>query len=111
MLVKTGVTITTSSGICDFSAFNASCDVPSGAVIGTGTWVSGISMGGNLGGTHTGKAVAFRVRSPSAGAWDGLFDIPSALTGSSDGSGDAVFIDCFIAGVAARITAKYTAGT
>ena len=107
MLVKAGVTITTSSGVCDFSAFNASCDVPSTAVIGTGTFVAGISMGGNLGGTHTGKAVAFRVRSPSAGAWDGLFDIPSALSGGADGGGAAVYIDCYIAGVAARLTAKY----
>jgi len=108
MLVKAGVTITTSSGVCDFSAFNASCDVPSTAVIGTGTFVSGISMGGNLGGTHTGKAVAFRVRSPSAGAWDGLCDIPSALTASAGSGGvgsNPVKIPIFVAGATKYIIA------
>ena len=106
LLVKTGVTITTASGLCDFSAFNASCDVPSGATIAASTWVAGISMGGNLGGTHTGKAVAFRVRTPSAGAWDGLFDIPAALSADGDGGGAAKYILCYIGGVAAKITAK-----
>jgi len=108
-LVKTGVTITTSSGLCDFSAFNASCDVPSGAVIGTGTFVAGLSIGGNLGGTHTGNAVGFRLRSPSAGAWDALCDIPTDIVGGSNGIGADTYIDIFIAGVAARITAKYVA--
>jgi hypothetical protein len=109
LLVKTGATITTESGVCDFSAFNASCDVPSGATIAASTFVSGISMGGNLGGTHSGKAVAFRVRAPSAGAWDGLFDIPTALSGGSNGIGTDVYIDVMINGTAARLTAKYVA--
>ena len=109
MLVKAGVTITTTSGVCDFSAFNASCDVPSTAVIGTGTFVAGIAMGGNLGGTHTGKAVAFRVRTPSAGAWDGLCDLPSALSGPTIGAGALVYIPIYINGVAAKLVANYVA--
>jgi len=87
LLAKTGAVLTTSSGVCDFSAFNASCDVPSGATIAANTFVAGISMGGNLGGTHTGKAVAFRVRAPSAGAWDALCDIPSALATAQNATG------------------------
>jgi hypothetical protein len=109
LLAKTGAVLTTTSGLCDFSAFNASVDVPSGATIGATTFVAGISMGGNLGGTHTGKAVAFRVRSPSAGAWDGLFDIPSALSGTSDGAGTQYYIPCYIAGVLCRIPARKVA--
>ncbi|MFH1739426.1 MAG: hypothetical protein ABIH23_10505, partial [bacterium] len=70
MLVKTGVTITTSSGVCDFSGAHFTCDVPSGATIGTGTWACGVSVGGNLGGTHTGNAAGYRVRVPGAGKWD-----------------------------------------
>jgi len=105
--VPTGVTLTTSAGSGDFGGGHFSIDVPSGATIAASTFACGLSMGGNLGGTHTGKAVAFRVRSPSAGAWDGLFDIPSALSGGADGSGSAVYIDCYINGVAARLTAKY----
>jgi len=70
LLVKAGKTITTTAGVCDFSAFNASVDVPDTAVIGTGTWACGYAAGGNLGGTHTGKAAGFRLRVPSAGKWD-----------------------------------------
>jgi len=108
LLAKTGATLTTSSGVCDFSAFNASCDVPSGAEIGAGTFVAGISMGGNLGGTHTGKAVAFRVRTPSAGAWDGLFDVPTALSSDTVGAGALVYVPCYINGVAAKLHANWT---
>jgi len=79
LLVKTGMTITTSAGVCDFSAFNASVDVPSGATIGAGTFACGIACGGNLGGAHTGKAVCLRARTPSAGAWDGLFAVETGL--------------------------------
>ena len=70
LLVKTGVTITTSSGVCDFSGAHFTCDVPSGATIGTGTWACGVSVGGNQGGTHTGNSAGYRVRVPSAGKWD-----------------------------------------
>jgi len=115
MLVKAGVTITTSSGVCDFSAFNASCDVPSTAVIGTGTFVAGISMGGNLGGTHTGKAVAFRVRAPSAGAWDALCDIPSALATAQNATGapgaNPMVVPIMVAGVAKLILVADTWAT
>jgi len=109
LLAKTGAVLTTTSGVCDFSAFNASCDVPSGATIGTGTFVAGISMGGNLGGTHTGKAVAFRVRTPSAGAWDGVFDMPTAMKSDSVGGGALVYIPIYIGGVAAKLVANYVA--
>ncbi|HUU85804.1 MAG TPA: hypothetical protein VM243_20090 [Phycisphaerae bacterium] len=109
LLAKTGSVLTTTSGVCDFSAFNASCDVPSGAEIGTGTFVAGISMGGNLGGTHTGKAVAFRVRTPSAGAWDGVFDMPTAMKSDTVGAGDLVYIPIYIGGVAAKLVANYVA--
>lgn len=82
MLVKTGVTITTSSGICDFSAFNATCDVPTGATIGVNTFVSGLSIGGNMGGTKTDStsiAIGIRLRPAYNGDWDGLFDIPTEI--------------------------------
>jgi len=105
LLAKTGATLTTTSGVCDFSAFNASCDIPSGAVIGTGTFVAGISMGGNLGGTHTGKAVGFRMRTPSAGIWDGIFDIPLTVADGSVGTSTAHHIRCYIGGVLHTITA------
>ncbi|HUX03156.1 MAG TPA: hypothetical protein VMY35_19515 [Phycisphaerae bacterium] len=109
LLAATGAVLTTSTGLCDFSAFNASCDVPSGATIGTGTFVAGISMGGNLGGTHTGKAVAFRVRTPSAGAWDGVFDMPAAMKSDTVGAGALVYIPIYIGGVAAKLVANYVA--
>lgn len=111
LLAKTGAVLTTASGMCDFSAFNASCDVPLGATIGTGTFVAGISMGGNLGGDHTGNAVAFRVRTPSAGKWDGLCDIPAALTNAAPGGGTDKYIDCFIGGQPARIVAALVGGS
>jgi len=107
LLVKTGVTITTSSGLCDFSAFNASVDIPSGATIGTNTFASGLSIGGNMGGTHTGNAVGFRLRDGYNGNWDALCDLTSQVTGAANGSGSDVYIDIFIGGVAARIAAKY----
>jgi len=83
LLVKTGKTITTSSGVCDFSAFNASVDVPTGATIGTGTVACGLAIGGNMGGTRTDAtaiAVGFRLRAGYNGSWDGLCDISSQVT-------------------------------
>jgi len=106
LLVKTGMTITASGSVADFPALHLSVDVPSGATIGASTFACGLSIGGQLMGTHTGNAVGFRLR-PANGNWDGLCDITSQVTGGSNGSGDDVYINCFIDGVAARIAAKY----
>jgi len=102
LLVKTGVTITTSSGLCDFSAFNASVDIPSGAVIGTATFACGLSIGGNMGGTHTGSAVGFRLRAGYNGSWDGLCDITSQVTAETVDAAEDVAgsIKIYIDGVA-----------
>jgi len=105
ILVKTGVTITASGSVTDFPAHHFSVDVPAGATIAASTFACGLSIGGQLGGTHTGKAVGFRLR-PANGNWDGLCDITSQVTGGANGGGADVYIDCFIDGVAARITAK-----
>lgn len=80
LLVKTGKTITISSGIGDFAGIYCGIDVPSGAIINAGTFACGLSIGGDLGGTHTGKAVGIRLQEPSAGAWDGLLSLPAAGT-------------------------------
>ena len=83
-------------------------DVPNGAVIGT--IAAGVTVGSNdLSGTHTGQAVGLNIEAPVAGAWDGAFNVCSALAGSANGSGAAVYINVLINGVAARLTAKYVA--
>ena len=107
LMVKAGKTIEIHAGSGDFAGGHFGIDVPNTAVIAANTFACGISIGGNLGGTHTGNAVAFRVRSPSAGEWDALCDIPAHIVGGSNGGGADTYIDIFIAGVAARITAKY----
>ena len=106
ILVKDGATITSTGSVSDFPALHLSVDVPAGATIAASTFACGLSIGGQLGGTHSGNAVGFRLR-PANGNWDGLCDITSQVTGSSNGSGNDVYIDCFIDGVAARIAAKY----
>lgn len=45
-------------------------DIPATGVIGTDAFVSAFAAGGNLGGTHTGKATVMHVPNPSAGGWD-----------------------------------------
>jgi hypothetical protein len=70
---------------CCFSAIMASIEVPSGATIGSGQYVSAISMGGNLGGTHTGKAGVLQVTNPNAGVFD-YFLILDTATGAATAS-------------------------
>jgi hypothetical protein len=67
-----GATVATNS-----AALMASIDVPSGATIGAGT-VSAIQTGGDLGGTHTGKAAVLNIVNPSAGTWDYCISFGSA---------------------------------
>jgi hypothetical protein len=92
----------------DLAGGHFSVDFPSGAIIDTNSWAAGISVGGNLGGTHTGKAAAFRVRTPSAGVWDCLFDIPAELADGAATTGTAKYIDVTIAGTLYRILATST---
>lgn len=94
--LNTGKTWTNTSG--DLAGGHFSVDFPSGAIIDTGSWAVGVSVGGNLGGTHTGKAAAFRVRAPSAGAWDSLIDIPTALSKTGIANGTCVQVTCSING-------------
>jgi hypothetical protein len=64
---------------------NAGCgvrgmaDLPSGAVIASGGVLSAFMAASNdLGGTHTGKAVAIHVTSPVAGTWDAFAEIAAS---------------------------------
>jgi len=84
-------------------------DAVSGRTIGADTIVSAFGASGDLGGAHTGKAVVLNVRAPSAGAWDGLLNIPAALANAANGVGADKYIEIFIDGTAARITAKLVA--
>jgi hypothetical protein len=89
---------------------HAACEAPATAVVAAGAYLAGVNIKSNdINCTHTGKVVCINVEAPGAGAWDGLFNLPSALSGSSNGSGADVYIPILIGGVAARITAKYVA--
>ena len=64
-----------------FSAINAQIDVPSGATITSGKYVSAIGIGTcDLGGTHTGKAAVLQTIPCAAGAFDyfGVFYEPGS---------------------------------
>ena len=57
-------------------------DLPSGAVIPSGGVLAGyMATSNDLGGTHTGKAVAYHVPNPVAGTWDAAFGFGSAPGG------------------------------
>jgi hypothetical protein len=59
-----------------FTGVRGVVDLPSGAVISSGKFVSGLmAYSVDLGGTHTGKAVAIDVPTPGAGTWDALLHI------------------------------------
>jgi hypothetical protein len=54
-------------------------DVPSGATIANGATVAAISTASvDLGGTHTGKAVAINFEAPGTGNFDYLFQLPAS---------------------------------
>lgn len=97
-----------SAGAGDLAGGHFSVDMPSGAILAANSWAAGISVGGNLGGTLTGNVAAFRVRTPSAGEWDYLFDIPAALADGAATTGTAKYIDVSIAGTLYRILATST---
>ena len=61
-------------------------DVTSGGVIAAG-FAAGVSAGAvDLGGTHTGKAVAFAAETPGTGTWDGAMWLTSAGGSAASGS-------------------------
>lgn len=99
--------VTLTNTTCCFSGVHARVDVPSGATIAASSFVAGVSIFGDLGGTHTGQATAIHVRAADSGDWDTLMEIPAEVVGGANGGGDDTYIDITIAGVAARITAKY----
>ena len=88
--IETGITLTNPNNI-SFSALLAGIDVPSGAVIGTGGIVSGICVGGNLGGTHTGKAVVLQITNPGAGAFDYFMQVGRTVTADTTGCVETTF--------------------
>jgi hypothetical protein len=74
--LETSGTQTTGSG---YAGVRATIDIPSGVTIGSGCIVSGLMVDSiDLGGTHTGKAVAINVPNPLAGTWDALFNVGSS---------------------------------
>jgi hypothetical protein len=82
-----GTTFTwTAADNISFSGLLAGIDVPSGAIIAANSVASCIAVGGNFGGTHTGKLVALHVTNPGAGAYDGLFQL-GWQNASGDGTG------------------------
>lgn len=81
--IETGKTWTAADNL-SFSGLLAGLDVPSGAIIAANSTASCIAMGGNFGGTHTGKLVGVHVTNPSAGAYDYLFQF-----GWSNAAGDS----------------------
>ena len=81
--VQTGKTLTNPYNV-SFSGLLAGVDVPAGAIVGANGIASCVAVGGNFGGTHTGKIVGFQVTNPGAGAYDYLFQIGAT---NSDGTG------------------------
>lgn len=70
---------TTGSTTGPVAGVYAMCDLPTGAVVGTGGVLSGLLVGSNtLEGTHTGRAVAVHVQNPVAGTFDAFAEIGSA---------------------------------
>lgn len=73
--IVTGKTINTSGGLGDVGGATFGLDLPVGAILAASSFGCGVSVGGNLGGTHTGIVTAYRVRNTTAGNWDGFLSI------------------------------------
>jgi hypothetical protein len=100
--VPTGVTVTTSAGHGDVAGGHFSVDIPSGATLAASSYAAGVSVGGNLGGTLTGLATAFRIRVPSAGTWSGALSLATncgAYQASAATGGTSQYLKVYIAGV------------
>ena len=75
------ITVGSSSASLVYSGLCARVDVPSGATIKSGGYVSAIGVTADLGGTHTGKAGVLQVTNPAAGTWD-FFAVFDSATGA-----------------------------
>jgi hypothetical protein len=61
-----------------FAGVRGEVDLPTGATIGAGVYLSAFcASSSDLSGTHTGKAVAFEVTDPVDGDWDAAFRFAS----------------------------------
>lgn len=99
--------ITLTNTTCCFSGVHARCDVPSGVTLAASSNAAALSLFGDFGGTITGNSYGIYMRAADNGDFDYFAEIPAEVTNAANGGGTDVYIDVTIAGVAARITAKY----
>lgn len=103
------VTLTPSNAIY---GVRATVDVPSGTTIASGKYVAALVLDSvDMGGTHTGKAVAIYARSAATGNFDAFLALDASsefLTTQATG-GTAVYLHCLIGGTKYTIEMDTTA--